>query len=153
MSTLSLGDWALPMATELYVAEKPDVAEVLHRMLIPSRSWRGQSHTDQCSQRACPWCDAPHTLHLSHLLDCRALHHDWLNEGDVTRPNCRQGLCSRWYEAGALRLSSQARTECLSSLPQASHLPVTVSDRTQIPVQEPCSTCLEYAHSGCPGGR
>lgn len=82
MPTLFCGDWVLPVVTGLYVAEKSDDAEVPHQMLIPSRSWRGQSHTDQGSQQVWPWLGAPRALHLSQLLGCRALHHDWLNEGD-----------------------------------------------------------------------
>lgn len=88
------------------LSEKSDVAEVLHQMLITSRSWRRQSHTDQCCQQVWPWLDAPHVLHLSHLLGCRALHCDWLNESDVTCLNFRHGQCSHWCGAGAVRLSS-----------------------------------------------
>lgn len=54
LPTLFRGDWVLPVATGLYVAEKSDVTEVLNKMLMPSSSRRGQSHTDQCSQQVCP---------------------------------------------------------------------------------------------------
>lgn len=91
MPTLFYGDWVLPVATGLYVAEKSDVAEILQQRLIPSRRWRGQTHTDQCSPQAWPWLDATHILHLSHLLGCRALHHDWLK---VMSPACTSGTVS-----------------------------------------------------------